>query len=142
MDRWATQRAELLANIKRDITTLVDLRTRCVEHVDERAVARFYDRSIHVYGLPQEATAEIVAALVALTPTGCQIDPLLAAVLTEGTNREFQSSRTDEIWYTEAHPILASYLHVRWLLDDAIRYAPNETLGEIEAVFVGVYGIR
>jgi hypothetical protein len=137
--------ARLLANIKFALPELVELRGHMAEHVDAFVVYRFYHQSFKVFQ-GQYATEKIVAALRGLAVEGFEMDAWFENIVAAGTGRKFDMKTTNGNWEAETRPIVEAYLHVRWLLDEAIRCAEMDEdprwLPEGWAALRTVFGMR
>ncbi|MET0619917.1 MAG: hypothetical protein ABW056_06540, partial [Thermoanaerobaculia bacterium] len=113
--------AELLARIKADLPTLVQLFDGSNDkwHYED-PIYRFYHHSYKVFGL-QHRTEEIVAALQGLRPGG-ELDPMFLEIVANGTGKEFSIEQNAD-WPRHTRPIQEAFFHARFFLEMAIRYA-------------------
>lgn len=140
------RRAErtLLAQLRARRDELRALLERCSSHWGyEDPVYRFYHQSFKVYFL-QEETLRIVDLLRSLAPDR-ELNPWFLEILAEGTGRTFQPEHNQE-WTEVTRPIVEAFLHARFFLEMATRYAhlgePPQPLPSGYAALLYLYGLR
>ncbi len=122
-DREILER-ELLAAIKRRRENLVRLLDDASGHWSyEDPVYRFYHQSFKVFAL-QDTTRRIVAGLQDLLPAR-GLNPWFLQIVAEGTGHRFDLSCNKD-WLCHTRPILEAFLHARFMLEMAVRYAELE----------------
>lgn len=138
--------AELLANIKRDLSSLTTLADRVKdEWAEGDLVYRFWHQSFKVYAI-QDLTLQIVGALTALAPDGCDLDDWFRQIIEEGTGKTFEDEHNQR-WLAETRPMLEAFWHADFMLRMAVRHgqeleqAPN-LLPSGWAALLYLYGIR
>jgi hypothetical protein len=89
----------------------------------EDPVYRFYHQSFKVFAL-QGQTEAIVGRLSRLVPER-PLHPWFVEVMGRGTGREFTSA-DNQRWMSVASPIVEAFLHARFFLEMAVRYADVE----------------
>ena len=97
----------------------------------EDLVYRFYHGSFKAFGM-QDETAQMAAALRSVAPERRAFCWMFAELLAAGTGRNF-TVETNGRWMEEVGPIVAAYLHARFLLEMATKVAadPNPDCGTI-----------
>lgn len=134
----------LLANLRRERRDLEKLLAACDDHWGyEDPVYRFYHQSFKVYGL-QGSTQEIVRTLQSLAPDR-PLDPWFLEIVGAGTGKEFRPE--DNAHWTEVtRPIVEAFLHARYFLEMAVRYAdldsPPRPLPSGYAALLELFGLR
>jgi hypothetical protein len=113
--------------------------------VYEDRIYRFYHQSLKVYDL-QEVTARIVAALAGVAPEGRNFCGFFLEITRMGTGREF-ALEDNEHWVERAAPIVQAFLHARYFLEMAVKYAaelekPPQILPSGWAALLCLYDIR
>ena len=112
----------LLQNIRHQSPQLQALLERVNCHwAYEDGLYRFYYQSFKVYGL-QQYTLEIITALTAIAPEGKPFTEFFQQVTASGTGRKFAYEVNDR-WIEETAPIVQAFLHARYFLEMAIKYA-------------------
>lgn len=137
---------QLLANIKRDLTSLATLADRAKDHwAEEDLVYRFWHQSYKVYAI-QDLTLRIVGALEALAPEHCDLDGRFRQIIEEGTAKTFEYEHNQR-WLTETRPMLEAFWHADYMLRMAVHHghdldqAPN-LLPSGWAALLHLYGLR
>jgi hypothetical protein len=122
--------AQLLANIKRDLTSLTTLADRTKDQwAEEDCVYRFWHQSFKVYAI-QDLTLRVVDALEALAPEHCGLDERFRQIVEEGTGKTFKYEHNQR-WLDETRPMLEAFWHADYMLRMAVRHgqeldqAPN-----------------
>lgn len=125
LSEWRSQEAanRLLQSIKTHKPALQDLLTGLDYDYRDR-LYRFYHQSFKVFHL-QGRTLEIVSALQALLPER-PLNSWFRRIVREGTGKEFNWAATNEEWLPETRPIVEAFLHARYFLEMAVKYADLE----------------
>ncbi len=109
----------------------------------EDPIYRFYHQSLEVYDL-QAQTREMVRVLEALAP-GRTLHPGFLEIIEEGTGRDFEPGHNAD-WARITRPIVEAFLHARYFLEMAVRYAhleePPSPLPSGYAALLELYGLR
>jgi hypothetical protein len=136
----------LLANLKKEQAALQKL----LDDVNdawcyEDGIYRFYHQSFKVFNL-QEATQGMVDAFTKLAPDGRGFCELFWQIVAAGTGRRFQM-QDNEKWAECTAPIVQAFLHARYFLEMAVKYAaeltePPQTLPSGWAAMLELYEIR
>jgi hypothetical protein len=112
----------LLANMKQQWESLRALLDRVNgKWAYEDGVYRFYHQSFKVFFL-QTYTQEMVAALQSIAPEGTPFCPEFLEIIEAGTGREFKPE-DNEHWVERTAPIVQAFLHARYFLEMAVKYA-------------------
>ncbi len=135
----------MLANMREHIGELRELLDQVNEHwAYEDGVYRFYHFSFKVFYL-QQKTVEIVTALAALAPEGRQFGALFEEIVSTGMGRRF-TDETNTHWTEETSPIVQAFLHARYFLEMAIKYAelpePPQPMPSGYAALLCLYDLR
>lgn len=122
--RWLDE--ILLNNIKQNLTDLQELLERMNGHwIYEDGLYRFYYQSYKVFRL-QEHTQEIIAALKGIAPKNRGFSEYFQAVIKAGTGRAF-TAETNGRWIEDTAPVVNAFMHARYFLEMAIKYASLES---------------
>jgi hypothetical protein len=109
----------------------------------EDPIYRFYHQSFKVYWL-QEQTNSIVGLLRNLLPERT-LNAWFLEIVREGTGKQFVPDHNAE-WLRVTRPIVEAFLHARFFLEMAIRYAhltePPRPLPSGYAALLYLYGLR
>lgn len=112
----------LLANLRQQAPALRELLERISGHwFYEDGVYRFYHGSFKVFNL-QEDTRQIVDALTRAAPEDRALCSLFLEIVKAGTGREFKIE-DNQHWLERTSPIVAAFLHAKFFLEMAVRYA-------------------
>jgi hypothetical protein len=110
----------------------------------EDGMYRFYYQSFKVYRLQQQTT-EVITVLAALAPEGRPFSANFEQIIRAGTGRVF----TDDVnsrWIEETAPIGQAFLHARYFLEMAIKYAdldsPPQPMPSGYAALLCLYDLR
>jgi len=138
LDLWNNLRRALPA-----LETLLDSQSGAWGYED--ALYRFYHQSFKVYAAPQAATDEIVRSLSALAPDR-PLHPWFLQIVCEGTQNTWEPSHNQQ-WLEKTRPIIEAYLHARYFLEMAVRYAraleaPPNFMPTGWASLLYLYGLR
>ena len=110
----------------------------------EDGIYRYYDQSLKVFSL-QEQTKAMVNALAAIAPEGLPFCALFGEILQQGTGCEF-SLADNEHWPERAAPIVQAFLHARYFVEMAVKYAEMAELPGLLpsgwAALLCLYGLR
>jgi len=111
----------------------------------EDGIYRYYHQSLKVFGL-QEATKLVADALSAIAPEGRPFCRYFGEILQLGTSREF-SPADNPHWLERAAPIVQAFLHARYFLEMAVKYAaeleePPQPMPSGWAALLCLYGLR
>jgi len=111
----------------------------------EDGIYRYYHQSLKVFGL-QEATKLIADVLSAIAPEGRPFCGFFRDILQLGTGQEF-SPADNEHWLERAAPIVQAFLHARYFLEMAAKYAteleePPQPMPSGWAALLCLYGLR
>lgn len=113
--------AQLLANIKRDLSALTALAEEVQGHwAEEDMVYRFSHRSFKVYGI-HDLTLRIVGALEAVRPDDCDPDEHFRPIIAEGTGNAFEYEQNQR-WQAETRPMVEEFWHADYMLRMAVKY--------------------
>ena len=135
----------MLANMRQHLGELREL----LDHVNahwtyEDGVYRFYHFSFKVFRL-QQHTTEIITALAALAPEGREFGGLFEDVVRAGTGRAFGPD-TNTHWVEETAPVVQAFLHARYFLEMAVKYAnlddPPQPMPSGYAALLCLYDLR
>ena len=136
----------LLENLKNQRASL----ERLLDNVNdpwcyEDGIYRFYHQSLKVFEL-QCSTQQIVDALERLAPEGRALCEFFREIVDSGTGRSFQSEDNAR-WAQRTAPIVQAFLHARYFLEMAIKYAaefdePPQMLPSGWAAMLELYNIR
>jgi hypothetical protein len=135
---------ELLAALRRRRPELEALLAACNDHWGyEDPVYRYYHQSFKVYHL-QRSTLEIVDQLRSLAP-GRPLDPRFQEIVAAGTGVQYSPDHNMR-WSEVARPLVEAFLHARYFLEMAVRYAhlevPPHPLPSGYAALLVLYGLR
>jgi hypothetical protein len=138
------EHALLLAALKQNEEALRELlEWSSDESGYEDPIYRFYHHSFKVFGL-QDRTVAIVTMLRTLMPAR-ELHPFFAQIVVHGTGKVFTTSMNPD-WTRHTRPIVEAFLHARFFLEMAVRYASlNDaptTLPSGWAALLTLYGIR
>jgi len=127
------------------LNQLNDGKTYGTSPYEDECFYRFYHMSFKVFGL-QTYTDWIVAALRAIAPEGREFCGMFQAILDAGTGRMF-NDQTNAHWLEQAGPIVQAFLHARYFLEMAVKYAaaldkPPQPLPSGWAALLELYQIR
>lgn len=112
----------LLAALQRDLPKLEELLARVNDHWGyEDGVYRFWHQSFKVYHRLQPMTEGIARALREASPSG-KLHPWFETIVKDGTGRIFDRSH-NERWLEETRPIVEAFLHAKYFLEMACKYA-------------------
>ena len=112
----------LLANMRQQAPQLQELLEQVNSHgCYEDRMYRFYHHSYKVYRL-QDETQSIAAALAGIAPEGRGFCDFFLTILQSGTGQEFQLE-DNRHWIERTTPILQAFLHARYFLEMAVKYA-------------------
>jgi hypothetical protein len=111
----------------------------------EDGVYRFYHQSFKVFFL-QESTQSVVAALERIAPEGRGLCSFFREVVRAGTGREFHAE-DNEHWIESTAPVVQAFLHARYFLEMAVKYAqqftePPQPMPSGYAALLCLYDIR
>jgi hypothetical protein len=134
----------LLRRMREDHTQLQALLESSSDHWGfEDPIYRFYHQSFKVFSL-QDRTEAIVRQIVSLLP-GRPLDPTFVDIVREGTGRTFTLA-DNERWREVTGPIVEAFLHARFFLEMAVRYAtldgPPSPLPSGYAALLHLYQLR
>jgi hypothetical protein len=135
----------MLANMRGRLKELRELLERVNGHwVYEDGMYRFYYQSFKVFPLQQETT-EIVTELAALAPEGRAFGEYFEQIIRAGTGCVF-TCETNSRWIEETGPIVQAFLHARYFLEMAVKYAeleaPPQPMPSGYAALLCLYGLR
>ena len=137
----------LLANMQQQAPQLRELLERVNSHwCYEDGIYRFYHQSCKVFEGLQGPTQDMAAALAGIAPEGRCFCDFFRAILEAGTGRKFQGD-DNEHWVERTAPIVQAFLHARYFLEMAVKYAaeldkPPQGLPSGWAALLCLYGIR
>jgi hypothetical protein len=110
----------------------------------EDRMYRFYYQSFEVFDV-QNATRNIADILAAIAPEGRPFCFFFAEILKRGTDREF-SPEDNEHWLERVGPVVHAFLHSRFFLEMAVKYAPlagpPQPMPSGWAALLCLYGLR
>ena len=137
---------QLLENMRQQAAELHEALDRINGHWGyEDGIYRFYHQSFKVFGL-QEYTQEILAALTAIAPEGRTFCSDFDEIIQAGTGREFVME-DNQHWIERTAPIVQAFLHGRYFLEMAVKYAmgltePPQTMPSGWAALLCLYRLR
>ena len=139
-----TTESELIGHLKVHLPGLKALLDESSSHWGyEDPIYRFYHHSYKVFAL-QSRTEEIVSALRGLLP-GRPLNAWFLQIVGEGTGKEFTPGMNAD-WECHTRPILEAFMHARFFLEMAVRYAhlpsPPDPLPSGWAALLCLYGLR
>jgi hypothetical protein len=146
VDDYGRLERALLANMRGRVSELRELLAEVNDHWGyEDGLYRFYHQSFKVFGL-QHLTARIVAELTVIAPGGRGFCELFRTILEPGLGREF-SPDDNAHWVESATPIVEAFLHARYFLEMAVKYAgeldePPQLMPSGWAALLSLYGLR
>lgn len=134
----------LLLRMREDHTQLQSLLAASSDHWGfEDPIYRFYHQSFKVFSL-QDRTETIVRQLVSLLPDR-PLNPTFVGIVGEGTGRTFTLADNAR-WREVTGPIVEAFLHARFFLEMAVRYAtldsPPAPLPSGYAALLYLYQLR
>jgi len=96
--------------------------------------------------LLQAYTTRIAAALAGIAPEGRAFCGFFQQILAAGTGRKFEDD-TNAHWLEQTGPIMQAFLHTRYFLEMAVKYAaaldkPPQALPSGWAALLELYQIR
>jgi hypothetical protein len=116
----------LLSNLKQHAVALRETLDRANEYrAYEDGMYRFYYGSWKVFRL-QSKTAEMITALVAISPDRRAFSQMFQEIIRAGTDKRF-TEETNGKWMEETLPIVTASLHTRYFLEMCVEYASLET---------------
>jgi hypothetical protein len=137
----------LLHNLKAHHDELASLLESVSDRVYEDTVYRFYSGSTKLYYHAPQRTAEIVAALRRLSPSGTRLCSLFEEVLQAGGQEKAFSLEYNADWGQHGRPLVEAFFHARYFLEMAVKY--GKILEEAPAflpsgwtALLCLYGIR
>ena len=143
MDERAAELA-LLRNLRSRQPELTALLENCSSHWGfEDPIYRFYHQSFKLYAL-QDETARIVRVLESFAPDR-PLNPWFRQIVEQGTGKSFKHGDNAD-WTHVTRPIVEAFLHARFFLEMAVRYAtlhePPTPLPSGYAALLCLYGLR